>query len=271
MAEHEPTISSVEKRIRDNYDLWDFAPQPLRPDSENFDKFARAWTLATVGVIPADIQEELTKQAELLSKAGTKFRYNGNDTDKGSSAVYNTLTKLKETHKPFLDFGNKAGNDDIETDGTNFDSQAIAAYVFNKLSKETGRPPKSTFKEDKEKIMASADMTYEEKAIKVAELSADRGNNADKTAVFSGMTRGTRNMFGMNSHLVFGKDCLTPVKFIVVYTPDGAEDIAGLKDEGKYLQQIFAYGKYFNIPVYNVGNEKGLASFKKAVEVLSKG
>lgn len=98
----------------------------------------------------------------------------------------------------------------------------------------------------------------------------DRTKVLEEYYSFSKMSGGARTNMANQFHILLGKDCLTKLKFMILYSVDGCETmedvkIKGYKEVSRKTQDIIKKCTEFGIPVFNIGKEEGI---KKLLELI---
>lgn len=101
-------------------------------------------------------------------------------------------------------------------------------------------------------------------------------DKTDKTKIleeyygFSRTSGGARSNMANQMHVLLGKDCLTKLKFLILYSADGCETMEdvrakGYKEVNRKTQETIKRCAEFKIPVFNIGKEEGI---KKLLELI---
>lgn len=74
---------------------------------------------------------------------------------------------------------------------------------------------------------------------------------------------GGRKMHARNVHIVLGRDCNTPVSFLVCWTPDGAIDKTTRRTGG--TGQAIRVANTYQVPVFNLKRDDHMRAWKEAL------
>lgn len=98
----------------------------------------------------------------------------------------------------------------------------------------------------------------------------DKTKILEEYYVFSRTSGGARSNMSNQFHILLGKDCLTKLKFMILYSSDGCETmedvkVKGYKEVNRRTQDTIRKCAEFNIPVFNIGKQEGV---KKLLELI---
>lgn len=98
----------------------------------------------------------------------------------------------------------------------------------------------------------------------------DRTKILEEYYGFSKVSGGARNNMANKFHILLGKDCLTKLKFMILYSVDGCETMEDVKAKGykevsRKTQDTIRRCADFGIPVFNIGKQDGI---KKLLELI---
>lgn len=270
-------ITEYKKSVKEKINTWDMTPPPSLPDEANFETFANFYTVASCGDVSSEALNTIMDITPTLMANGFKLRHMGDDRDVLSNVSYNETPKLKQVFKPGKNFGTKESDDFLVLSRPTYDAHAIAAAAYNMEAVELKLQPFSGISEKKRNITEGT-MSNSEKIAAIAALYSEEKNIKSEFRTFDLLEPSRRSMNAVKSHLLFGTDCIEPVKFVIISTPDdaklvrevGANQSSIISETSKYLRMIIAMCQYFDLALYNINSEADRAALKKRVSELPK-
>lgn len=98
----------------------------------------------------------------------------------------------------------------------------------------------------------------------------DRTKVLEEYYAFSRTSGGARSNMSNHFHILLGKDCLTKLKFMIIYSNCGCETMEDVKAKGykevnRRVQETIRRCTDFGIPLFNIGKQDGV---KKLLELI---
>lgn len=101
----------------------------------------------------------------------------------------------------------------------------------------------------------------------------DRSKVVEEFYGFSRTTGAGRSNMSNAVHLYLGKDCLTKLKFLILYSSCGCETMEDVKAKGykevdRAVQNTIKRCKDFDVPVYNIGKTEGMTKLLQLISTI---
>lgn len=252
---------------KENFPLWDFCPASMEADIANFDKTATGYAVYSTGATNEINMQFLLDLVPAIKESGNKFRFHCYEKDQLAFATWSALKGGREAYKPYAKFENYVP---VACQTPTYDAHGITAHMFEFYSEALGNKASSGLREQREAIMDDTTKSDSEKAMEIARLKPAEG--AGGTPKFSSVQPSTRGMKANMANILLGADCVSPVKFVVLDSPDGATTLAEMKanksqdvgDTSRFIGLQIATAEYYGLPVFNLskdGDKERLTAF----------
>lgn len=207
----------------------DFKIEPLEIDKSKL-KSSYAYAIVAIDENPSqEIQDVINKIADILKAKRFVYRYNGDATP---SIAKNILRRqdltMPDSYQVFLPW--------LKADNHEFDDVTITSK-------------KPTFLAAR---IAKHLTMYKRK---------DENNPEVKHTEygFSKVPGSIRNILANNIHMHLGKDCLTKLNFLILYSADGVEKVEEINKDttNRRVADIVRIAETIGIKVFNIGKADG--------------
>lgn len=217
----------------------DISIEPLEIDKT---KLKSSWAYAVVAIDenpPAEMIEVLNKIVDILKAKRFVYRYNGDI----KPTLANSILKRQDLSMP--------------------DSYQVFLFMPPKTPEEYEG---ITIESKRPSIMAGRIAKHFTKYTKKDENNPEIKNTHYG---FSTMPGVLRNILSNNIHMYLGKDCLTKLNFLILYSADGVEKVSEINRDttNRRAGDAVRIAEAAGIPVFNIGKADGT---KRLLEFINK-
>lgn len=219
------------KNLEDMPNIYnDYKIEPMEIDKSKL-KSSYAYSIVAIDENPSqEISDALNKIADILKAKRFVYRYNGDNTPSiGKNILRRQDLTMPDSYQVFLPW--------LKADNKEFDDVTITSK-------------KPTFLAAR---IAKQFTMYKKK---------DENNPEVKHTAygFSNCPGAVRNILANNIHMYLGKDCLTKLNFLILYSADGIEKVEEINKEttNKRVADVVRIAETIGVPVFNIGKADGM-------------
>lgn len=217
----------------------DFKIEPMEIDKTKL-KNSYTYSIVAIDENPSqEISDVLGRISDVLKAKRFVYRYNGESTPSISKNILRkqdlTMPDSYQVFLPWLKADNKEFDDvTITSKRPSFLAARIAKHLTMYKRKDENNPE-----------------------VKHTEYG------------FSKCSGAVRNILANNIHMYLGKDCLTKLNFLILYSADGVEKVEEINKEttNRRAADVVRIAETIGIPVFNIGKSDGT---KRLLEYINK-